>query len=566
MNSKIIIKEMNNLVTIQRFLYVIFAFYLVLLEMLNVHNNLTETIIVLSVLAMIALLDEVFLIFDYFQKNIFLSLWRYVQYLITIVGLYNCFDFPYATIAILSFCFLFVIEFIVAGDMFDSISYMWRLVGLLIPIFVFSIVMMGSDKEYKWLYICLSFIILFIAILRVVLFINGIFHAYQEDIHERDYRLSTAESMNLNLLEYQDRVKVVNEELNMQSIELKHANDQIRIANAEITVQANIAKYIASTYDIPATIQLVLETIVKEKKLAFGAIYVNSDVYLNRHATSMVISDNSGIKRRLNRDLPGFYKQYRTKYSAVIIDNEASAEKYPFIGEDLVKAIILRPMFLEDKLYGVFIVGSTYHEFDNSNLSFIDAMIAQLNTAVSNAKLYRQTQRMAQKDGLTGINNRTHFNTIYNETLTQIIEQKSCISVALFDIDKFKRLNDTYGHLAGDEVIKKVARVTEEHIEQYNGFVCRYGGEEFVAVLPNVQVDDATKIIEELHKKIATSVVEYGGDRIGMNVSIGLTAYPQICDNPYDLLKRADWAMYYAKEHGRGQIKVDGSDVVDVNS
>ncbi len=565
MNSKIIIKEMNNLITIQRFLYIVFAFYLVLLEMLGIHDDLPQTFTYIGVMAAIALLDEIFLFFYYFDKSRFLSWWRYIQYLITIIGLYNCFDYPYATIAIIAFSFLFIIEYVVAGDLFDNITYMWRFIALTIPIFVFSIAMMAADSEYKWLYICISFVLLFIVILRIVMFINGIFKSYQADIHERDYRLSTAESMNLNLLEYQERVKVVNEELNMQSLELKTANEQIRVANAEITVQAEIAKYVSSTYDISATVQKILETIVKEKRLAFGAVYINTDVFLNRHAISMVVSENSGFKRRVNRDLPMFFKQYKTKYATVIIDNEASRDKYSFIGDDKLQALIIRPMYLENKLYGVFVVGSTYHEFDNSNLSFFDAMIAQLNTAVSNAKLYRQTQRMAQKDGLTGINNRTHFNSIYTNTIKKIIEQKACISVALFDIDKFKRLNDTFGHLAGDEVIKRVASIAEKHIDQYNGFVCRYGGEEFVAVLPYVSVEDASKIIEELHEKIATSVVEYGGDRIGMNVSIGLTSYPQICDNPYDLLKRADWAMYYAKEHGRGQIKIDGSDVVDMN-
>ena len=131
------------------------------------------------------------------------------------------------------------------------------------------------------------------------------------------------------------------------------------------------------------------------------------------------------------------------------------------------------------------------------------------------------------------------------------------MSVALFDIDKFKSVNDTYGHLAGDEVIKRIASVAEQCIDKYNGYVCRYGGEEFVAALPGRKLEIAQPIIEELFEEICKQVVHYNEYDIPMSVSIGLTAYPEVCKNPDELLKRADWCMYYAKEHGRHQINVD---------
>ena len=92
-------------------------------------------------------------------------------------------------------------------------------------------------------------------------------------------------------------------------------------------------------------------------------------------------------------------------------------------------------------------VGNYQTEFTKDNLSFYDAIIAQLNIAINNCKLYLQTQNMARKDGLTGINNRTYFTTLYNETVKKILSQKSPICVALFDIDKFKRVNDNVCNL-----------------------------------------------------------------------------------------------------------------------
>ena len=148
--------------------------------------------------------------------------------------------------------------------------------------------------------------------------------------------------------------------------------------------------------------------------------------------------------------------------------------------------------------------------------------------------------------------------------MEKTLRQQKALTVALFDIDKFKRINDTYGHLVGDEVIKKIASITAHAIEETElGFICRYGGEEFVIALPDMSVEQALPIIQKLHTEIATTAVEAYGHVVTMNVSIGVSAYPELCDDVNQLIKRADWSMYYAKEHGRGQIKVDGPDVTE---
>lgn len=142
------------------------------------------------------------------------------------------------------------------------------------------------------------------------------------------------------------------------------------------------------------------------------------------------------------------------------------------------------------------------------------------------------------------------------------MEKDENLTVAMFDIDHFKHINDTYGHLVGDEVIKAIAHMAYEKVEGPDlGFICRYGGEEFVLVFPDCELAKALPVIEELHKEIATTTVEAYDQKVSMNVSIGVSSYPALCKDVDQLIKRADWSMYYAKEHGRGQIKVDGPDV-----
>ena len=128
----------------------------------------------------------------------------------------------------------------------------------------------------------------------------------------------------------------------------------------------------------------------------------------------------------------------------------------------------------------------------------------------------------------------------------------------MFDIDFFKDINDTYGHLAGDEVIKHIARIDAEYAENYGGSAVRYGGEEFVLVFKDKTVDEAYAILREMHSDIKNSVINFNGTYIRINVSIGLASYPETNADIHDVLDSADKALYYSKENGRGMIVVYG--------
>lgn len=564
-DSQEFILEQKKLVVIQRMLYLVLAFYLLLLQFMEIEIATQRTAVFLGIIFFVALVEEVMVYFDFFNRMILMSVWRFIQYVLVLIALYGVFDYPYATIALLGFLIMYIVEFILAGDIFDSYSNVVRFVFLMIPLMVFIIVMSSMNRDFKWVWILFSFVIFYMILIKLMTFIIRVIRLYEHKLTEKNVILNAAEDANQKLLEYQERIKTVNTALNLQKLDLERANNMIKTANTEISLQAEIAKFISGSFDLSRIINRVTEGIISSKDVSFCAVFVDKDEYLNKHASCIIKAEDSAVRRRLNRDLPDCFRQYKAKYANIIIDNEITEKKYPFVGDSPVKSIIIRPLQLAEELYGIFLVGNNKEIFTKENLAFYDAIIAQLNVAANNCRLYLKTQDMARKDGLTGINNRTYFNTLYSETVKKVLSEKASICVALFDIDKFKRVNDTYGHLAGDEVIKTVARLTGAFIEKNNGFVCRYGGEEFVAVLPNINLKKAETLINELHKIIASSVVEYGGERIGMNVSVGLTAYPEICDNPYDLLKRADWAMYYAKEHGRGQVKVDGDDVKPVN-
>ena len=179
-----------------------------------------------------------------------------------------------------------------------------------------------------------------------------------------------------------------------------------------------------------------------------------------------------------------------------------------------------------------------------------------------NKKFEQRLLVQSRMDALTKICNRG-----YGEAqIEKLLKTKKNGMFLLFDVDKFKHINDTYGHLAGDKVIKMVASIDDKFARAHGGFACRYGGEEFLLVLPGYDETQALPILEEMHKEIQTTIVQYDDKEIPVNVCIGLSAYPTICRDTNILVNRADKSMYYGKKHGRGRLVVDNPAVDDMQS
>lgn len=170
---------------------------------------------------------------------------------------------------------------------------------------------------------------------------------------------------------------------------------------------------------------------------------------------------------------------------------------------------------------------------------------------------------MANHDTLTGIYNRGYLAKLLHEYLGEAIINKSSLTIALFDIDKFKNINDTYGHLFGDVIIKTIATLADQMVKANNGIVVRYGGEEFVVAFPNKGLKEAYELIKQLHTNIKEKEISHNEQVIHVYVSAGVTSYPETCKNPSDLLNRADWAMYYSKQNGRDKITIDSNEILE---
>ncbi|MCT4641135.1 MAG: GGDEF domain-containing protein [Bacteriovoracaceae bacterium] len=167
---------------------------------------------------------------------------------------------------------------------------------------------------------------------------------------------------------------------------------------------------------------------------------------------------------------------------------------------------------------------------------------------------YDKLHQEANTDGLTGCYNKTYFNGALDLEVKKSKTTGTPLSLIIFDLDHFKKLNDNYGHDAGDFVLKEKAQVLRDGGVRKGDIFARYGGEEFVVLLPNTNLKQAFEIAERLRRLVQDHEFIYEGQRLPVTASIGVADYRQGVLTGTDLFKRADSAVYKSKEGGRNQV------------
>ena len=177
---------------------------------------------------------------------------------------------------------------------------------------------------------------------------------------------------------------------------------------------------------------------------------------------------------------------------------------------------------------------------------------ALLRDVTEEKRLEEELRRLAQTDGLTGLYNRRFLDQSMETEFHRARRTGNSLSVIMFDIDHFKRFNDTYGHDQGDRVLQSVADTLRAALRNYD-LPCRYGGEEFLAILPNTDAAGAYAVAERLRKDI----VELTVDNLKVTISLGVATYPDLdIAGSEQLVERADGALYLSKENGRNRTSV----------
>ena len=215
---------------------------------------------------------------------------------------------------------------------------------------------------------------------------------------------------------------------------------------------------------------------------------------------------------------------------------------------------IILPLKVKAKLVGVLCLFTLpLLKLSDREIKLYETIADIISVAIENARIHKTTVEKARTDGLTGLYNHTEFQHILEHEVQRARRYEKEFSLIMLDIDFFKKFNDTYGHQAGDDILKTVGQKIKSQVRGVD-VPARYGGEEFCVILPETPLQYGIQVAERLRRAISDSVFEVGGYNVRVTVSIGVASFPLHAETAADLVKKADQALYFAKDSGRNRV------------
>ena len=222
------------------------------------------------------------------------------------------------------------------------------------------------------------------------------------------------------------------------------------------------------------------------------------------------------------------------------------------------------PMIIAGRPVGVLGV-STKPPLTEASRSILAAAAALLAVSLKNAELFREVRENSVRDPLTGCYRRTHALEVLENELRRARRSQLPVSAIMFDLDHFKNINDTQGHLAGDAVLVAIG-TRMRAVLRGSDLKCRYGGEEFLIVLPDTPLEGARRVAESLRRDIEAHPIRWGQGEIRASASFGVAANAPGEIDALTLVSRADAALYAAKESGRNCVRIStGNSLLSVS-
>lgn len=233
-----------------------------------------------------------------------------------------------------------------------------------------------------------------------------------------------------------------------------------------------------------------------------------------------------------------------------------------FVFQDLEKKAKDRNWFVDqgkfyflfkenEKIIGILVIPSS-EEKENIK-SIAEDFMTEIYPGIKRLQLFNSIEVLSRIDGLTQVFRRGTFDSRIKEELNRAIAFKTTLGLMIVDIDHFKKINDIYGHQAGDIILKQVASILKDNVYETD-FVARYGGEEFAIILPRAEFSGALRKAEYLREKVEKSRFSIGFQEISVTISIGIAHYPRDAQDVVGLINMADRALYKAKQTGRNRV------------
>jgi len=298
----------------------------------------------------------------------------------------------------------------------------------------------------------------------------------------------------------------------------------------------NIAKIIETQYELNYIIPLIGEMI---------------DKFIIEHLIYIFLKSEDGTKYNLVWPLA-----CRDKKILNALPRLEEEQGYFLTDQDRIGIF---PLTGEDnKILGCIVAHSNIDKLNIKEIEYLDQLTKQAAATITRANIYAEVLKHATLDALTGINNRHQFEVRLKQEVAASMRQNIPLCAIMLDIDFFKSVNDTYGHAAGDTVLKEVSAIIKNSLRE-SDIPSRYGGEEFAIMLPFTRLEEAYGVAQRLRAAVEQHEIDISEvsdfDKLNVTVSIGVSEFDRKITGE-ELFRRADKALYSAKTHGRNKVVI----------
>ncbi|MBS2039280.1 sensor domain-containing diguanylate cyclase [bacterium] len=261
--------------------------------------------------------------------------------------------------------------------------------------------------------------------------------------------------------------------------------------------------------------------------------------------------ERENIRFRMGEGVAGWVAQHREPVLIPDVSVDPRFKKHDGQIRNMVSMICV-PLEMHRRLIGVLTLttAKAEHVFTQEEMELVVLIAAHISLALESHRLYE----LSVLDGLTNIYNRRYLDQRLSQELADSIRHEKPLTVALLDLDNFKKLNDGYGHQAGDQVLCELTGLLSQELRQHD-VLARYGGEEFALILAGTSGPDGLHLGERLRALVESRDFFYKNQKLPVTISLGLATFPENGQDKMTLLRAADKALYRAKESGRNRVE-----------
>ncbi len=337
--------------------------------------------------------------------------------------------------------------------------------------------------------------------------------------------------------------------------ELKAFNEIIAVASKHLSIK-DILTY--SLQVIISSLESLEKAVGRKVRISGGIFLIDEATEELVHFTSCGISpDALGCKGRvaLGECICGIAAQSGKVDIIPYCKAELHDKRLPPTCMEEDHAHVSIPLKSGNKVLGLiylyFVPPGYLHPASDANI--FSSIGNYLGLRIEKARLYEKVQELATLDGLTGLYNYREFHHSLEHEFQRAKRYTKTLSLLMTDIDHFKRFNDTYGHMSGDEALRTIGRLIINLVRNVD-IPARYGGEEFAVILPDTPLKQAELVAERLRSSVAGHYFSIGGKTVSLTISVGLASFPKDADTKDGLIEAADRALYCAKNGGRNRV------------